>query len=132
MSFEVPSRVLLLLVLACGAASTQPIRRPPGMLDFIVVPRPPPVVPVEIQPRQPVEAAVWIDGQWSWSGGDRWIWKHGGWAMLPSGATLSTWAYGYQADGRVRFWPATWLDAQGNPMPDPKIWVRAEGRAGLR
>lgn len=95
------------------------------MLDFILVPRPPPVVPVEIQPPQPSKDATWMEGQWLWLG-DRWQWKHGGWVAAPEGATLSVWAYSYQADGQVRFWPPTWVDAEGRPIAEPKMLVSAQ------
>lgn len=106
-------------------------RRAPALLDSILVPRPPPVVPIEIQPSRPVEDAVWIEGQWSWDGG-RWQWKDGGWVVPPEGATLSVWAYSYRADGRVRFWPPTWLDAEGRPIPEPKMLSTARRASGLR
>lgn len=116
---------LLSAMLACGGASSPATRRPPAVLDFILVPRPPPVVPVEIQPHQPVKDAVWVEGQWLWAG-ERWQWKHGGWVVPPEGATLSVWAYSYQQDGRVRFWPATWLNAEGQPIPEPKMLSSAQ------
>jgi hypothetical protein len=123
--------VLVLLVLACGAGPMQAKRRPPELLNFIIVPAPPPVVPVEIQPPKPVDDATWIHGQWAWRG-DRWRWRRGGWAVLPEGATVSTWVYAYQADGRLRFWPATWLDAGGQPIPEPKMLARAKRRFDRR
>jgi hypothetical protein len=119
---------LLSVALACGGAQVEATRRPPAVLDFILVPRPPPVVPIEVQPAQPVSDAVWVEGQWLWAG-DHWDWKQGGWVVPPHGATLSVWAYSYQADGRVRFWPPTWLDAEGRPIPEPKMLASAQRRA---
>ena len=118
---------LFSISLACGSGSVQVQQRPPESLDFIVVPGPPPVVPVEIVPPQPRKDAAWVDGQWAW-GGDRWQWKLGGWVIPPEGASLSAWLYSYQKDGRVRFWPATWLNAKGQPIEDPAILVGARGR----
>jgi hypothetical protein len=118
---------LFFLSVACGSRSVQLRQRPPELLDFIVVPTPPPVVPVEIMPPQPRKDAVWLDGQWAW-GGDRWQWKRGGWVSPPEGATLSMWLYSYQTNGLVRFWPGTWIDAKGQPMEDPPILAGAQGR----
>lgn len=115
---------LLSMALACGGAHLDATRRPPAVLDFILVPRPPPVVPLEVQPPQPVSDAVWVEGQWLWEGD--WQWKNGGWVVPPEGATLSVWAYSYQADGQVRFWPPTWLDAEGRPIPEPKTLAPAQ------
>lgn len=100
-------------------------QRPPAVLNFILVPRPPPVVPVEVQPPQPLSDAVWVHGQWTWEG-DRWQWKSGGWVVPLEGATLSVWAYSYQADGQVRFWPPTWLDAENRPITEPKTLASAQ------
>jgi hypothetical protein len=118
---------LFSLSIACASSSVQLRQRPPKLLDFIVVPTPPPVVPVEIMPPQPRKDAVWLDGQWAW-GGDRWQWKRGGWVVPPEGSSLSVWLYSYQTDGRVRFWPATWINAEGQPMEDPPILAGARGR----
>jgi hypothetical protein len=115
---------LLSLGLACGAASPELTRRAPDPLAFILVPRPPPVVPVEIQPRQPVKTAIWVEGHWLWAG-DRWRWKDGGWLVPPEGASLSSWVYSYGEDGRVRFWPATWVDAKGKPIAEPRMLTGA-------
>jgi hypothetical protein len=122
---------LFSISIACGSRSVQLQHHPPQLVDFIIVPTPPPVVPVEIVPPQPREDAVWVDGQWDWDG-DRWQWKRGGWIIPPEGSSLSVWLYSYQKDGRVRFWPATWINAEGQPIVEPPILAGAQGRFEAR
>jgi hypothetical protein len=106
------------LCIACGSA-VSPIRRlPPGVMDFLIVPRPPPVVPLEIQPERPDPRAVWVEGSWTWSGGE-WSWSPGAWVVPAPGSSLSPWTYSYQEDGRVRFWATRWQDAAGRSISAP-------------
>lgn len=102
---------------AC-AAGAELRRVPPRMTSFVIAPRPPPVVPIEIQPPRPHEKAVWVEGQWTWERGV-FRWAPGAWVIPPAGAALSIWAYAYREDGRVSFWPAQWVNARGEPIAAP-------------
>jgi hypothetical protein len=104
--------------LACGAEAMSLVQRPPRSMDFILVPRPPPVVPVEHQPARPVGDAVWVPGSWSWRASG-WSWNRGAWVDPPAGASWSPWTWWYQADGQVRFWPARWFRLDEQPIDDP-------------
>jgi hypothetical protein len=121
----------LTLLSACGAGAPQLQRRLPQLADFVIVPRPPPVVPLEIQPARPAQHAVWLEGQWRWDN-ERWRWKPGGWVAPPPGAAVSVWVYAYQQDGQVRFWPAAWFDAQGRRIEEPPVLARATRRSERR
>jgi hypothetical protein len=112
-------------VCGCGGGAPPLARRPPEHAAFLVVPRPPPVVPLEVQPARPSKEAAWLEGQWLWAN-ERWQWQRGGWVVPTKGATVSVWVYTYQADGRVRFWPPAWFDAAGQRMAEPRVLARAK------
>ncbi len=123
--------VLGWLMIACGAESARVSRRAPGLMEFILVPRPPPVVPVEVQPPPPSPRALWIEGSWSWQAG-RWRWNAGGWVLPPAGASRSSWTWSYQADGQVRFWAAAWFGPDGREIEAPATLAAARSRIDRR
>jgi hypothetical protein len=96
-------------------------------MRFVLVRRPPPVVPVDVQPARPAPDAVWVPGSWAWRA-DGWNWRPGAWVVPPAGASWSAWAWSYQADGRVRFWEAHWFGPDGQPIDDPAPLAAAEGQ----
>ncbi len=100
-------------------------------MDFIVVPRPPPVVPVEVQPPRPAPRAVWVEGSWSWQAGG-WRWNAGAWVLEPTGASRSSWTWSYQVDGRVRFWAEAWFGPDGQPIEAPAPLATARSRLDRR
>lgn len=118
-------------LVACGAGAPALRRLPPRFSEFVIVSRPPPVVPVEVQPPRPRSRAVWVEGQWAWESG-RFRWDPGAWVIPPAGAGLSVWAYAYQEDGRVRFWPAQWIGIDGEPISAPAPLAVARARLGAR
>jgi hypothetical protein len=117
--------------LACGADAMPLVRRPPRSADSILVQRPPPVVPVDIQAARPAGDAVWVPGSWSWRAAG-WSWNPGAWVDPPPGASWSPWTWCYRADGQVRFWHARWFGPQGQPIEDPlPLSVAGRGGGGL-
>lgn len=100
-------------------------------MDFVTVPRPPPVVPLEFQPPRPQPRALWVEGSWSWTGRD-WSWKPGAWVMPEPGSAVSPWTFSYREDGRVRFWPTTWRDAAGHAVEAPPAIAVAKRRLDVR
>jgi hypothetical protein len=117
-------------VLACGDTNSL-VRRPPRFADSILVERPPPVVPVDIQAARPTGDAVWVPGSWSWRAAG-WSWNPGAWVDVPAGASWSPWTWCYQADGQVRFWHARWFGPDGEAIAEPPpLDVAGRRAAGL-
>jgi hypothetical protein len=133
------SRVVLALqccalpatLVACRTEAARLVRRPPELLRFSLVRRPPPVVPVDVQPAAPGADAVWVPGSWTWRA-DGWIWHAGAWVIPPPGASWSPWAWSYQADGRVRFWEARWFGPDGQPISGPTPLLAPAGPRRVR
>jgi hypothetical protein len=88
-------------------------------MDFVILQRPPPVVPVDTQPVHPSRDAVWVPGSWSWRAAGGWVWNRGAWVDPPVGASWSPWTWCYQMDGQVRFWEARWFGHNGQPIDSP-------------
>lgn len=90
---------------------------------LVDVPVPPPPAHEEFIPPQPGEDAVWVDGQWFWDG--RWRWEHGAWVLPPPGAAFSPWRTFRRTDGTLVFAGASWRDAHGNRIPNPRVLASA-------
>jgi hypothetical protein len=115
--------------LACGVEAVQLVQRPQRSNDFVILQRPPPVVPVDIQPTRPTRDAAWVPGSWSWRAAAGWVWNPGVWVDPPAGASWSPWTWCYQADGQVRFWEARWFGPHGEPIDGPPRLGAADRRA---
>jgi hypothetical protein len=110
----------------CGGSSLpRPPRAPNVASAYVEVPYPPPPARVEFVPAKPSDGAVWIDGHWRWL--DRWRWQLGGWVSPPPNQRYAAWAVTRATDGRLYFAPATWVDAEGRPVPSPPLLVPATG-----
>jgi len=112
--------LLPLVAAACASSLPSPemIRHPAR--TFAEVPYPPPAALVEIVPDEPSDAAVWVDGYWSWRGSS-YVWLRGGWLEPPEGAGYATWQLVLTDDGRLMFAPGLWYDASHREMPVPKM-----------
>ncbi len=55
---------------------------------LVEVDYPPPPARVEFVTPRPADNAVWVNGEWAWSG-RRWAWKPGGWVTVPEGAAYA-------------------------------------------
>ena len=86
--------------------------------EAIEVPFPPPPARVEFIPDRPRPGAVWIDGEWTWTG-RRWGWTYGRWVMPPASATFAPWRTARTSDGTQLFAAGTWYDEQGNEITEP-------------
>jgi hypothetical protein len=86
-SFVLGALLALSSPVACGGSLPQPRFTQHGPEEKPQeVPTPPPSGKVEIVPKKPAELkhAVWIDGEWEWTG-RRWVWKEHGWQEEPPG-----------------------------------------------
>lgn len=79
----------------------------------------PPPARVEMVPKRPADrGAVWIDGEWNWTG-RRWAWQYGRWVVPPPGATYSQWATVRRSDGVLLFAPGKFRNEKGRELPSP-------------
>jgi hypothetical protein len=110
---------------SCGAHLPSPPFAPsrPAPQDLVDIPSPPPAAHVEFVPEQPDDDAVWIDGQWTYSG--RWRWEPGGWLVVPDGYRFAPWQMILRADGSLVFVPPSWQDGHGNVVAAPPFLARA-------
>jgi hypothetical protein len=124
-------------VSGCGGSSLpEPEQATPAPLkqgEAIEVPFPPPPARVEFIPEKPNSGAVWIDGEWSWTG-RRWAWTYGRWVIPPSSATFARWRTARTSDGILLFAPGTWHDERGAQIAEPlplAVGVAREGEVIL-
>jgi hypothetical protein len=106
----------------CGGSSLpEPDLAIPAPLKFgeaIEVPFPPPPARVEFIPEKPRSGAVWIDGEWSWTG-RRWSWTYGRWVTPPPSAVFAPWRTARTSDGTLLFAGGTWYDERGAEITEP-------------
>lgn len=94
---------------ACGGAIPSPPAAPHTGDTPITVPSMPPPGRVEIVPPSPatLKNAVWIDGEWEWTG-RRWAWKSGRWEELEPGAAWAGPLTVRTPDGSLSHFKGTW------------------------
>ena len=122
--------VALLLVGACGGSLPEPDQANPAPLrtgEGVEVPFPPPPARVEFIPEKPRSGAVWVDGEWSWTG-RRWAWNYGKWVLPPPSSTFSPWKTLRTNDGTLLFVAGTWRDEKGAELADPEPLARGRAR----
>lgn len=128
--FSMKSRAALLVFLlaACSGRIPHPpyASHPPDAL--VEVDYPPPPARVESVPEQPVKNAVWLNGEWSWTG-RRWGWKPGGWVVVPEGAKYAKLALVRRSDGKLFSAQGTWRNAEGKEIPAPEFLAGTPSRA---
>jgi len=115
---------------ACGGSLPRP--RLVGQPTEALVPTlyPPPPARAEYVPEAPKDdAAVWVDGEWTWQG-RRWAWKPGRWVVPPKGAAFSPWTTVRDETGSLFVAEGRWRDAQGKELPDPVPISTGRTRAG--
>jgi len=111
-------RPLTVILLACHPSLPEPARVGQAQSALIQIPYPPPPARVEVVPPQPNSSAVWIDGEWTWTG-RRWAWKYGRWVVPPPGAAYSPWVTVRARDATLYFAPGIWRDASGKEVTAP-------------
>ena len=76
--------------------------------DYVAVNSSPHPPPVEFVPPRPEKGALWVDGSWEWTGGGRFGWRSGTWAMIPKGLLRARWVVvRRKVDGQLFFAPST-------------------------
>jgi hypothetical protein len=127
--FSMACRLALLAVMTLAAACSGRIPHPPYAnhppAALVEVDYPPPPARVEFVPKRPMDNAVWLNGEWSWSG-RRWAWKEGGWVVVPQGARYAKLALVRRKDGKLFAAGGTWRNAQGGEIAAPEF-VKAGG-----
>ena len=92
--------------------------QPTGAL--VEVDYPPPPARVEFVTDKPSDDAVWLNGEWMWTG-RRWGWKPGGWVIPPQGVKYARLTLVRRNDGRLFAAPGTWRDADGGEVNGPEL-----------
>ena len=90
---------------------------------------PAPPARVEFIPKQPNPTAVWLDGEWSWSG-SKWSWSSGRWVVAPAGARFAPWTTVRDELGKVYFAGSSWRDASGSVIAAPTALAVARSSVG--
>ncbi len=99
-------------------------------VDLLEIPYPPPPARVEVVPETTVTGAVWVDGEWGWTG-KRWSWSRGYWSVPPAGAQFAPWLTIRGIDGRLYMAKGVWRSADGKSnLPTPAVVVEAKGARG--
>ena len=107
-------------LVACSSRVPHPSYTGRSTEEFAEADYPPPPARVEFVPPQPSDDAVWLNGEWSWTG-RRWGWKPGGWVVPPPGAAYAKGALVRRQDGKLFAAPSRWLDADGGEIPAPQF-----------
>jgi hypothetical protein len=114
--------IALAFASGCGGSSLpEPELASPAPLkqgEAVEVPFPPPPARVEFIPQKPRSGAVWIDGEWSWTG-RRWSWTYGRWVIPPAEATFAPWRTARTTDGTLLFAPGAWFDVKRAVVAEP-------------
>ena len=117
----------LILEASCGLSR---LPRPPytahASAELVAIPYPPPPARVEVIPSTPEETAVWVDGEWSWSG-RRWNWRRGRWVIPPHGAAFAPWQAVRGAKGNLYIAPGIWKGKDGQMVEEPPALGEAKG-----
>jgi hypothetical protein len=113
-----------LAILGCAlAACSGRVPHPPYASQpasaLVEVDYPPPPARVESVPERPAGNAVWLNGEWSWTG-RRWGWKPGGWIVVPEGAAYAKLLIVRRNDGKLFAAPGMWRNAKGEEVSPPE------------
>jgi hypothetical protein len=104
--------------LACSSQLPEPRSTTQPESAFSEVDYPPPPARVEFVPAKSSASAVWVNGEWLWSG-RRWSWRPGAWVVPPEGASYARRALVRRDGGKLLFAPGAWRDKQGEEVAAP-------------
>jgi hypothetical protein len=119
---------IALALAACSGRVPHPPYATQPTEALVEVDYPPPPARVEYVTDQPVKSAVWLRGEWSWTG-RRWAWKPGGWVVVPEGAAYAKLTLVRRGDGKLFAAPGTWRNAEGGEIPAPEFKTGAPAKA---
>jgi hypothetical protein len=122
-----------LVILGCAlAACSGRVPHPPQASQpagaLIEVDYPPPPARVEFVTARPAGNAVWLNGEWSWSG-RRWGWKPGGWVVVPQGAAYAKLVIVRRSDGKLFAAPGTWRGSNGEEVQAPEFMSASSAKS---
>lgn len=120
-----------LACVACGGSVPRPTLAAVAVEDYVQVPAPPGPARVEELPPSPRKDAVWVDGQWSFTGAG-YRWEHGAWVVPPPGARFApAVVVRREKDDALFFARASWKDASGRTIDAPEALARPVRKGGL-
>ncbi|MEZ4439390.1 MAG: YXWGXW repeat-containing protein [Polyangiaceae bacterium] len=106
--------------MACGVACTPHLPLPPQGTHHgdtpAEVPFGPPTPRVQEIPDPPSEAAVWVDGHWSWDGSD-YQWRPGHWVVPSPGSVYAPPTLVRRRDGSLVYYEGLWKRADATSSP---------------
>lgn len=107
-------------LVACSSRVPHPNYTARSTVEPVEADYPPPPARVEFVPEQPSSDAVWLNGEWSWTG-RRWGWKPGGWVVPPKGAAYARSALVRRQDGKLFTTTSRWQGPDGGEIPGPEV-----------
>jgi hypothetical protein len=108
------------LLAACSGKIPHPPYTAQPTEALVEVDYPPPPARVEFLTERPASEAVWLNGEWSWTG-RRWGWKPGGWVVVPPGAAYAKLTLVRRQDGKLFSAPGTWRNEKGEEITPPEF-----------
>jgi hypothetical protein len=112
--------IMGLALAACGGGVPHPPYTSQPANALVEVDYPPPPARVEFVTPRPSSPAVWLNGEWSWTG-RRWGWKPGGWVVVPNGAAYARLTLVRRNDGKLFAATGTWRSAKGEELAAPEF-----------
>jgi hypothetical protein len=123
-----PAIVLLVGFITFQTSCASSVPGPPlvshPLSAYREVPFPPPAALSEAVPPSPISSAVWLDGSWKWQR-QSYVWRHGGWLLVPDGVRFAPWNLYYTRDGLIMFAPGIWYGALGARIRPPAVRTNA-------
>ncbi|HMI84043.1 MAG TPA: YXWGXW repeat-containing protein [Polyangiaceae bacterium] len=113
---------------ACSGRVPHPPYASQPTSALVEVDYPPPPARVEFLTTRPASDAVWLNGEWSWTG-RRWAWKPGGWVKVPEGGAYAKLTLARRSDGKLFSAPGTWRNAKGEEIAAPEIISASPSKA---
>ncbi len=110
--------VMVAFAWGCVRSVPRPSYVPQPQGALVEVPYPPPPGRVELIAAARPSGAVYIDGEWTWTG-RRWSWRKGRWVVPPQDAKFSPWAAVRGEDGVMYVASGVWRNAKGDEVPEP-------------
>ena len=130
-ALAMPVLALITWMVGCGYARLPHppyIRQTPDA--WVEIPYPPPPARVEFVPDKPRDAAVWVDGEWTWHG-RRWGWRPGRWVIPASGTAFSPRALIRNAEGTLFIAEGRWRDVpSGREVLAPPVLALGKASPG--